>query len=171
MLNNSDSRLVKAAAKYGIASVHRRARNYDAATKGYEEVLVLAREHLHPRHPVLGMLLGDMAGMYQEVGNVERAEELLEEGLEIGRQTIPTHEMMIEALIKYGEALERRSEHAKAESLYLEAADNASKREQFGIVDGWRKNAVDHLIGLATRENDQSKIAKYQEMLNTKEGK
>jgi tetratricopeptide (TPR) repeat protein len=114
--------------------------NNAAAKAQYERVLTTARRFLPARHPVLALLLGDMAGFYRETGDLRRAEELIVEALEIGRRTIPLHPRMIDGLTSFAEELVRQGRVDEAERLYLEAIDVARQRSRVDPADGrWRE--------------------------------
>lgn len=162
-LADNESGLIKIIASYGMASLHRSMRNYPAAKKTYDSVLQKARGILSPTHPLLGLLLGDMAGMYREIGETERAEELIAEAIEIGRKTMPTHEFMIEALVEYGKLKTGQKEYQQAEDLLLEAYRNARQRSQY-VQDHWNQRVVDSLIQLANASGDSVKLQKFQSL-------
>ena len=116
--------VVQAMVVYIQAMAFRRARNYPVAKRLYENVLSSARKFLPAQHPMLAMLLGDMAGMYRETGDLRRTEKLIREVLEIGRRTIPLHPLMIEGLTSYADEMAKQSRIEEAERLYVEALED-----------------------------------------------
>src|SRR5262249_42721002 len=115
---------------YLRAMAYRQAHLYPAARRQYEDVLATARKFLPAQHPILAMLLGDMAGLYREIGDLRHAEELIREAIEIGRRTIPLHPWMIEGLTSYADEMVRQGRIEEAERLYLEAIDVGRRRNR-----------------------------------------
>jgi serine/threonine protein kinase/tetratricopeptide (TPR) repeat protein len=143
----------------------RRSRNYREAKKRYEQVLSTARKALPPQHPLLGLMLGDTAGLYREMGDLVRAEALIREALEIGRKTFPTHPGMIEALVEFAEMLAGQGRTEEAERLYEEAVGYTRKWGQVDASDPALKKTLEKLIHFATSRGRYVEVEAWKTML------
>lgn len=146
----------------------RRAHLYPVAAGLYEQTLASCRQYLPPQHPVLALLLGDMAGMYREKGDMRRGEELIREALDIGRKTIPLHPSMIEGLIGFGDEMFKQDRFDEAERLYLEAIDIARRRSRFPGEEGQWRQLVERLV---RAEHDRGRLeqeSRYRQMFSEK---
>jgi tetratricopeptide (TPR) repeat protein len=160
-----DSVMLNTVVAYLWAMAHRRARNYPAAKRQYEDVLSTARRYLPARHPILGLLLGDMAGLYREVGDLRRGEELIREALEIGRKTIPLHPAMVEGLTALADELVRQARTGEAEELYLEAIYIGKRRNRINPSDVRWEQALERLLRMERDLGRAGKADEYQKVL------
>ncbi len=90
---------------------------------------------LPPKHPVYGMLLGDMAGFYRKLDEKDIALQYGEEAREVARCTIPTHPLALELYRELGREYEQRQDFKKAEQLYAEIVGFLSKRNSTSSVE------------------------------------
>jgi tetratricopeptide (TPR) repeat protein len=150
---------------YLRAMAQRQAHLYPAARRQYEEVLSTARKFLPAQHPILAMLLGDMAGLYREIGDLRRAEEVIREALEIGRRTIPLHPWMIEGLTSYADEMVRQGRIEEAERLYLEAIDVGRRRNRINPSDDRWKGTLDRLVRMEEDRGRTAKAGEYRKLL------
>jgi tetratricopeptide (TPR) repeat protein len=119
----------KAIILYFRAELARRAKNFDEAVKLHQDVLEMARRKVGDRHPIIGLLLGSLAGVLKEKGDLPGAEKAIREALDIGRHSpLRWHPQMIEGLVPLADALVARGDIQEAEKLYREALEIARYR-------------------------------------------
>jgi hypothetical protein len=87
-------------------------------------LIEFVRTNAPARHPLLAILLGDVAEFERNQGNPDRALMLIREALEIGRQSVPTHPYFIDALVKCGQRLAEVGRFEESESMFLEALES-----------------------------------------------
>lgn len=139
-LSQKDSPVIRGLSTYLSAAILRYSfHNRKAALPKYKTCVEQARTYLPRNHILLGMILGDAASLHREMGMLEEAEAMIEEALEIGRKTIPTHPFMLEGLIKFGDEMSRQKRHSKAMMLYKEALGYARKRSEINKNEDWVK--------------------------------
>jgi tetratricopeptide (TPR) repeat protein len=108
--------------KYFAATRARAAKRYAEAEKLYREVVAVTGNLLGEEHPLLAILLGDLAGMLRERGDLPGAEQAIRKALAIGRRCpLGGHPLMIRALLDLGDYERKRGKPAEAEKLYAEA--------------------------------------------------
>ncbi len=129
LISEPQSLMVSVMLAYLPASVARRQRQYFFAKPAYENLLKWLRNRVPPGHPLLGLLLGDMAGMYRECGETERAFALAEEARKIAKNTIPTHPRSLELYNGLADEYERQSDYAKALEVASELKNNLIRRD------------------------------------------
>ena len=100
----------------------RKAKKLDEALALHQKVLEMARRKVGDRHPITGLLLGSLAGLLREKGDVAAAETAIREALDIGRHSpLRWHPQMIEGLKGLGDHVFARGDLQEAEELYREA--------------------------------------------------
>jgi tetratricopeptide (TPR) repeat protein len=98
------------------------AKNFDEALELHQKVLAVARRKVGDRHPITALLLGSLAGLLREKGDLAAAEKAIREALDIGRHSpLRWHPQMIEGLKQFADALFDRGDLHEAEQLYREA--------------------------------------------------
>lgn len=126
--------------------VFRERKLYPQAKETYEKLLVKARESLPKQHPLLGMLLGEMAGTYRDssrhpsgdpIADRQRGFELAEEAADIARHTIPTHPKAIELFRELGMEYESSGQTERAVAYYEEMVEMLSKRSTRPQTPQW----------------------------------
>jgi len=165
-LLSQDNLLANAVMIYLQAMAMRRLHSYPLAANLYEKALTVFRRQLPPQHPLLAMLLGDMAGLYREMGDLGSAETLIREALEIGRRTIPLHPAMIEGLTSLADEMFRQKRFDEAERLYIEAIEIARRRRRIAGEEGQWKQILERLV---RAEHDRGRLAQetlYREMFH-----
>lgn len=125
----TNSALVELIKAYVPVVVLRKAGWNDRAERGYEQLLTTAERILPPHHPLLGLLLGDMAGFLRKIGKQDQAVKLAERALEVARRTIPTHPYSLELFRELGKQYENSGRHSDAEAIYREMLGYLSHRE------------------------------------------
>ena len=130
-------------ASYEWACLYRRKREYGRAKHYYLATLDGARKMAgaDPTHPLLGLLLGDMAGMFREMGDTQEAEKCVREALAIARRMMPGHPLMVSPLRQLGDELCARGDFAEAEKCYREALSLAripigGQRRATAVLEG-----------------------------------
>lgn len=116
----SDSVIVELFKDYIPAQLLRRAQKYDAAMTAYEALLATMRSNLPVRHPLLGMVLADAAGLYREAGDVMTAIQYAEEAADVVRHTLPTHPKAVDLFVRLAEQYEATGQPSKADAIYGE---------------------------------------------------
>ena len=82
----------------------------------------MAREILgNDANPVLAMLLGDIAGMLRDKGDIRLAELHIRDALFIGRQVFRIHPLMVRPLMELGELSAVRGDFEEAEHFLRDA--------------------------------------------------
>jgi tetratricopeptide (TPR) repeat protein len=110
--------------KYVFAVQARNQRDFVKADKGYQEVLTQSIEILGDRHPLIGLLWGDYAGMLRQKNDLPGAEKALRKALDIGRKSLlRRHPRMIEGLLELGDYERDRGNVHEADQLYREALE------------------------------------------------
>jgi tetratricopeptide (TPR) repeat protein len=165
-----NSVMLEALISYLSAMAQRRAGLFPAAKRQYENVLASARKLLPARHPILAMLLGDMAGLYRDMGDLRRAEELIREALEIGRRTIPLHPLMIEGLASFAGEMVRQNRIDEAERLYLEAIQIGKRRNRINPSDDRWKRTLEQLVRMEEDRGRTAKAEEYRRLLGQEKG-
>jgi tetratricopeptide (TPR) repeat protein len=100
----------------------RKNRNYDEAEKLHRQVLDRVRRQLGERHPITAMVMGNLAGLLRQKGDLASAEKYIREALDIGRQgPLRWHPMMADAIIQLADYVQDREGDKEAEQLYREA--------------------------------------------------
>jgi tetratricopeptide (TPR) repeat protein len=166
----SDNVAVSTLMAYLRAMALRRARSYSAAKQQYEKVLGTARSLLPAQHPILALLLGDMAGMYRETGELERAEKLILEALDIGRRTIPLHPAMLEGLTKFADELVRQGRIEAAERFYVEAIGIAKRRAAIDKSDATATRILERLLQVEHERGRFEQEEKFRSSLGAGKG-
>jgi serine/threonine protein kinase len=154
---------------YSRAMAYRLAGNYPAAKRQYEDVLVTARKQLPARHLLLALLLGDMAGMYRQTGDLTRAVELMREALEIGRRTFPLHPLMIDGLTMFADEMAKQEQIKEAERHYLEAIELGKRRNRINPADNRWKGTLERLVRMETERGRAEKAAEYRRLFESDE--
>jgi serine/threonine protein kinase/tetratricopeptide (TPR) repeat protein len=120
------SRLVYALVTYQRAMSERLKRNYPEADRLYRTTLTAVREAFGgDNNFMVAMLLGDIAGMLRERGNLREAEQSIREALTIGRRVFRIHPLMVTAQRELGELLCSKGEFDEAEELLREILSDA----------------------------------------------
>jgi tetratricopeptide (TPR) repeat protein len=105
----------------------------DEAIVEYEESIAHGKEALGPDHPLLGVMLGELAGTLKQAGRYADADATIQEALELGWRIAPHgHPLMVTALVEVAghrtdqfdyEAADRAGEQAHGIALqYLDQA-------------------------------------------------
>jgi tetratricopeptide (TPR) repeat protein len=109
-----------------------RARNrkeFAEAEAMHRQVLEVARSQLGDEHPVVGFLLGNLAGLMRQRGDLVNAEKSLRQALDIGRRSpLRWHPAMADALKQLADYVKDRDGGKEAEGLYREALTIAQHR-------------------------------------------
>ena len=67
----------------------------------HRQVLESVREQLGERHPLTAMMMGNLAGLLRQKGEMVEAEKLIREALDIGRHgPLRRHPMMADADVR-----------------------------------------------------------------------
>jgi tetratricopeptide (TPR) repeat protein/tRNA A-37 threonylcarbamoyl transferase component Bud32 len=107
---------------YLQAEQARKAKKFDEAVGLHQKVLERARRKVGNRHPITALLLGSLAGVLREKGDLAAAETAIREALDIGRHSpLRWHPQMIEGLNQLADHLFARGDVQEAEKLYREA--------------------------------------------------
>jgi hypothetical protein len=70
----------------------------ETARKRLHAVLAAVRDHLPPRHPLVALLLGDVASFEWNHQNNRLAWDLIREAVEIGAEVAPAHPQLLSAM-------------------------------------------------------------------------
>jgi serine/threonine protein kinase len=127
------------------------------------EVLDFARANLPARHPLLGILLGDIAEFERNQGNPDRALTLIGEALDIGRESVPTHPYFIDALATCGMRLVEINRFEEAEAMYLEALERITATKRPRRDESKVRKVLGQLLDLPRFRADSSLKAKLRE--------
>ena len=88
----------------------------------HRQVLEGVRGQLGDRHPITAMVLGNLAGLLRQKGELVEAEKLIREALDIGRRgPLRWHPMMADAVIQLADYVRDRDGGKEAVQLYAEA--------------------------------------------------
>jgi tetratricopeptide (TPR) repeat protein/tRNA A-37 threonylcarbamoyl transferase component Bud32 len=155
--DNKD-RVTNAFLKYFLAAQARQARRYDEAEKLYRSVLAMANGLLGEGHPLVGFLLGDLAGLLRQKGDLEGARETIYKALDIGRRAmVHGHPLMIQPLLELGDHERSRGQLAEAEKLFREALDIAQRFDRRELADRARTKLV-HLLREQQRHEEAAAL-------------
>ena len=113
--------------KYYWARDARQKYRYAEAEALYRDCLTEAMAYLGDRHPAVGMLLGDFAGLQRNMGDLAGAEASIRQALDIGRRSMRNHPAMIQGLMELADHVRERGAIQEAESLHQEAIDIAQR--------------------------------------------
>jgi tetratricopeptide (TPR) repeat protein len=150
----------KALLDYFASVQARRARRFDQAEKLHRSVLETARRILGEEHPLVGVLLGDLAGLLRQKGDLPGAEDSLRKALAIGRRcALGGHPLMIEGLRELGDLERNRGKAAEAEKLYREALEIARTFNRQSQAAPVRARLVD-LLRQQGRSEEAAALAK-----------
>ncbi len=131
-LTGRDASAIGRAATASIAArAARNSNNWQEAERQYREAIRQMTHVLHAEHPIVGLLLGDMAGMLRRSGNLLEAEKAIRAALDIGRGSLVRgHPEMIKALVALADEIRQRgaAERIEARDLYQEALGHALPR-------------------------------------------
>ncbi len=108
--------------KYFQATQARARGRLAEAEKLYREVLARVGQVLGEEHPLVALLLGDLAGLLRQRQDFAGAERVIRKALAIGRRSpLGGHPMMVQALLELGDHVRKRGDVSEAEQLYAEA--------------------------------------------------
>jgi tetratricopeptide (TPR) repeat protein len=98
------------------------AKKFDEAERLQRQVLDMAHRQLGDRHPITAMLLGSLAGLLRQKGDLSGAEIAIRKALDIGRLSpMRWHPQMIEGLNQLADHVSAQGALEEAERLYVEA--------------------------------------------------
>ena len=118
----------------------------EEAEKLYRNVLGRASDLLGEEHPLVGILLGDFAGLLRKKGDLAGAEKALRQALDIGRRSpLRAHPLMIEGLLALGDHELKLGRTSPAESLFREALDIALQIQRPDLAQGPRERLINLL--------------------------
>jgi serine/threonine protein kinase len=148
---------------YFFALQARQKGQLDEAEKRYRSVLARASDILGDEHPLVGILLGDFAGLLRKKGDLAGAEKALRQALDIGRRSpLRAHPLMIEGLLALGDYELKRGKASAAEPLFREALDIARQIQRPDLAQGPRERLI-------TLFRNQKRLDEAEEL--TKSGK
>jgi len=94
----------------------------EKAISDYRKGTSIGRRILGPKHPIVAIALGELAGTLKQAGRMAEAEATVLEALKISRSILPNgHPRMIPALVELGEWRADHGRFGEAESLLREA--------------------------------------------------
>ncbi len=131
--------------------------DYAGAVKTYQSLVETASRHLPPNHPVTGLLLADMAGLYQEKGDYADGEKVADQAFGILQRSVGPHARLIDPLRVYAEAMERQGAYVKAARAFRDAATIADLRNP-GAADFLR---VQLMLCLARQGKHDEALLEY----------
>ncbi len=105
-----------------------KAGQFEVSEQAYQTVLEVARRKLNEKHPVIALILGDIAGMLREKGEYRRAEKFLRDAVEIGRSSLGEHPKMIEPLVIFAREMRAQGRFDESEDSFQQALDIAVRR-------------------------------------------
>ncbi len=114
--------------KYVFAVQLRQSGRLTEAEELYHKILAQATSLLGDEHPLVALLLGDLAGLLRKKGDMDGARQAIGRALSIGRRSpLRSHPFMIEALIAVGDDARERGNIKEAETHFLEALEFTSQ--------------------------------------------
>jgi serine/threonine protein kinase len=160
---------------YLRAMGYRKQGKFDEAEKAYRQLHEMARRLLSDNHPVMAAILGDMAGLMQEHGQLEEAERLIRQAIAIGSRFGNDHPKLIEARVALAKGLSDKGNaalakglsggdsFAEAEKQFQEALKSVRKRESMHHPQA--KTIIEHLVRLYDAWGKPEKAAEYRALL------
>jgi tetratricopeptide (TPR) repeat protein len=145
--------------KYFAATRARGAKRFAEAEKLYREVLTTAGKVLGEQHPLVAILLGDLAGLLRERGDLAGAEQTVRKALAIGRRSpLGGHPLMVQALLELGDFERKRGQAAEAEQLFAEALQIARTFQRAELCQRARSRLAE-LLREQGRYNEAESLA------------
>jgi tetratricopeptide (TPR) repeat protein len=109
---------------FARAKIARERRQFDEAVRLYRKVIEHVSHVVGTRHPLVGIMRGDLAGCLRQQGDLVAAEAEIRLALDIGRNSLLRHHpAMIEGLRELGIAMQARGNFDEAKQLYEEAME------------------------------------------------
>jgi serine/threonine-protein kinase len=149
VLSQGDSRDVVGGAviEYISSTRARHARRYAEAEKIHRHVLAKATRLLGEEHLLVGIIMGDLAGLLRQKGDLAGAEQYIRKALNNGRRSVLRgHPLMIHPLVELADAVRSRRNFGEAEQLYREALAIAERFERPNAVQTIRTKLDDLLL-------------------------
>src|SRR5262249_6049450 len=116
--------------QYLLAERARLDKRYDEAIAQFNKVLAFSRRHLDSKHPLIGLQVGNLAGVYRQKGDLVMAERMIREGIDIARPTaLRSLRMVVDAIKQLADYVAKR-DRKEAEALYREALRYARERPE-----------------------------------------
>jgi tetratricopeptide (TPR) repeat protein len=114
-------RVAQAVLWHEQAEWHRRYRRFDESEAAFVNLINFLKQQLPARHPLIGEVLGDYAGLVKQRGDFVLAEKLARESLDLNEQTLGEHPRMWEPLRNFGVFLRDRGDFDEAERRFTQA--------------------------------------------------
>jgi serine/threonine protein kinase/tetratricopeptide (TPR) repeat protein len=163
LANMDTSDMVQGTLAFHRANSYRSQRNWVESEKAYREMLAIARRALGDDHPITVAVLGDLAGMLRQKGDLPGSEVAIREMIERGNRIMPDHPHMIEARREYANALQAHRRYAEAETLFQDNLRLLQKRSPKNPDQ--IKSALEYLVRLYEAWNKPEEAARHRALL------